>query len=256
MECQNILINYLNYLKKDLKEIREDTKCEIELPFPKPDGDSVLLSIEKKGDKFLISDKGFMDEYLFLNGLDLWDLPDKPKDIFLHLRRTYNIDLRYKPEIVISANKNELYLKIFQLSNIISELSSLKLLTPPITFSYFKTSIKMYLDKNSINYKIDPPRFEFKLHKSDFSFQLDFLFHKNRSYVKLISSDSIIKNWALRFIKLKRYYQLTDKPFQLWVIYNDKDGVKAKDIYKWFGEDMDDAFAWHSDKEKLITLIH
>lgn len=255
MECQNIIENYLNYLKKDLRELRNESQCNIDLPFPKPDGDSVAISIVKKGSNYLISDKGFMDEYLFLNGLDLWDLPDKPNDIFLHLRRTYKIKSNRKPEIVIEANPDDLYLKIYQLSNVINELSSLRLLTTPVAFSYFKTSIRIYLDKHRVNYKINPNKFEFKLHKSSFSFQLDFLFYKNNAYVKLISSDSIIKDWAIRFVKLRRYYKLKGKSIKLWVIYNDKDGVKPKEINRWFEEDIDNSFGWYSERENIASLV-
>ncbi len=95
----------------------------------------------------------------------------------------------------------------------------------------------------------------FELKGSRFSFQLDFLFYKNQTFAKIISSDSIIKDWALQFIKLRRYFRMNNSPIQLWVIYNDKEGVKAKDINKLFGPDMEDSFGWYSDRERLVTLI-
>ena len=48
---------------------------------------------------------------------------------------------------------------------------------------------------------------------------------------------------------------MNNSPIQLWVIYNDKEGVKAKDINKLFGPDMEDSFGWYSDRERLVTLI-
>lgn len=71
MECENILEGYFNFLKKDLMEIRENEQCKLELPFPRPAGDFIQLSIKEisKG-RTLISDDGFIFDYLLSYGID------------------------------------------------------------------------------------------------------------------------------------------------------------------------------------------
>lgn len=257
MENSEFLEGYLKYLSKNLIETKEDNFYEFELPFPRPAGDSVILLIKaKRNGEYIISDDGFMDAYLFSYGIDLWkDRTEKIKDHFTLLKERYNFILDEAPYIAIKANKNNIFSRLYDMSNIISELGSLKLLAPSVQFEYFKTSVNLYFKKHHLNFKTSPDRIRFEMNRQEYSFELDFLIYDKSAYIKLISTTKMIHYWALNFIKMKEYYKDHDSKVELWTIFNDKAGLDSENIFKWFGDSVDHVIGWYSDKEKLEKLI-
>ena len=132
-KCNELTKRYLEYLSKDLKEITHEDYCWIELPFPRPIGDSIFVRIDKIEDGYMLSDHGFMIEYLWHYGLNLWKLEGLAGDIFDSLKSRYDIvDEGNDGAIKLVSRPERLMARIFQMSNIMNELSFLRLLaTPP-----------------------------------------------------------------------------------------------------------------------------
>lgn len=257
MECTEILDNYIKFLSRNLIELKEKGYCEIGLPFPKPNGDSIILRIVKLSeDIYLISDEGFMDMFLFENGLDLWKLSsEKASDTFKYLRKRYGIKNSGKPYIVIEATKENLYERIFEMSNIMNELASLKLLTHSIQFDYFKDTVKLFFEKNRLNFKYKPDRLQFEWSEQNYSFDLDFLYYKKELFIKLLSSKTIIKSWALNFRIIKEFYETQNQDIILWTIFNEKAGITSEKIQKWFQNSVDNVIGWYTQKERIPEIL-
>ena len=250
MNCENLVGGYLDYLKKDLLEVKENGICKLELPFPRPAGDSIVLTIKtEKKDLVLISDDGFMDDYLFSYGIDLWDLSaDRMKELFSRLVKRYNIIKNRTPEIAITVKKEDLFHGIFEMSNIMNELSSLKLLVTPSSFDPFRNQVEMYFKEHKI--KFDPDRsVKIELHNNPYNFKFEFAFKKFNAYTKIITSNDIVKDWAVNFDQIKKRFITKNRSVELWALYNDKDTVDRKRINDFLDDYADQILAWSKDKE-------
>jgi len=249
MGCEELLEGYFNFLKKNLLEVKEKEYCKLELPFPKPGGDVIQIGInETLNDMRLISDQGFIFDYLLSYGIDLWGLTsDSMKSVFARLMKRENLLVRFKPEIVIESSLNTLFSDIFRMSIILNELASLRLLVTPTSPDFFRKSVEMYFDDKKIKY-ISNPRIKLEIKKEPISFSLDFRFIANNTYAKVITSDSIIKNWAVNFDQIKRY---SDEDLSLWAIYNDRDNITAKKIEIFLDDYADNIIAWSIDSYKF-----
>jgi len=255
MECDNVLDGYFKYLRKDLVELKEKGFCKIELPFPRPAGDSIVLLIEEldKG-TFLISDEGFIDDYLFSYAIDLWDLSAKRmSELFLRTKKRYNILAEKKPYIAIESTREELYESIFQMSNIMNELASLTLLVRSGTIDIFRRNVEIYLKENNVSFTEDP-KVKITLHGSLYSFPFEFKFQKGNILTKVITSNEIVKDWAVNFDQIKRHYPKESKIPKLWALYNDKDKIDIKKVSDFLGDYADQILAWSIDKEKFLQF--
>ena len=257
MECKNILEGYLKFLSKDLIDLEKKGYCEIELPFPKPSGDSIVLKISPSSEgNFLISDDGFMDQFLFNNGLDLWNLSsEKARNAFSYLRKRYRVLSKEKPNVAILSDKDTIYNRLFQMSNVMNELASLKILAPSVQFTYFKQAIVVYFKRKNFEVTYNPEPIKFEWTQQEYSFNLDFLFYKKNIYAKVIASETNITRWALRFNIVKSFFETQNKEITLWAIFNDKAGITSDDLFKWFRDSVDETIAWYSQKEKIDQLI-
>lgn len=252
MESENILEGYFNFLKKDLMEIREKEHCKLELPFPRPAGDFIQLSIkELPNGKRLISDEGFIFDYLLSYGIELWKLTaDSMKEILSRVINRYRIQTNYKPEIVIKSSKETLFQDIFRMSNILNELASLKLLITPAPINLFRKTVETYFAKKRIKYTSNP-NIEIEIQEKPYSFSLDFLFKEKRTYTKIITSDSIVKDWAVNFDQIKRHYE---EDVVLWALYNDRDKVDSTKLNAFLGDYADAILVWSIDKRRFEEL--
>lgn len=140
-------------------------------------------------------------------------------------------------------------------SDNIYDFESLKFFAPPVQFKYFRASVKVYFKERKVSFKKNPKNIEFTLYRNDFSFNLDFLLYNRNAYVKLITTERMVRYWALNFIKVKEYYRKQGENIELWTIFNDRAGIASEEIYKWFSESVDQVIGWYSDKEKLEKLI-
>jgi len=252
MECDNILEGYFNFLRKNLIEIREKEYCKLELPFPRPAGDFIQLSIkELSNGKRLISDDGFIFDYLFSYGIDLWNLTAySMKDVLSRCIKRYHIQTKYKPEIVIESSKESLFQEIFRMSNLLNELTSLKLLVTPGTFNLFQKTVETYFTKKRIKYSVNP-NIKVKIREKPYSFSLDFQFKEKKTYTKIITSDSIVKDWAVNFDQIKRHYE---EDVILWALYNDRDRIDPIRLEAFLGDYSDAILAWSADKRRFEEL--
>lgn len=118
---------YLKLLKKYSTLSKEKDSYYLGLPFPLPSGDQIKISIKKADDThFFLSDDGFMDEYFFAHGQDLWDLTKTSmKEIFNQLIKRHDILKKFKTEIVIKVPNNKLSFFLYEFSELLSELSHL-----------------------------------------------------------------------------------------------------------------------------------
>ena len=257
MESKSLTEGYFKYLGKELIETKSDNIYEFEIPFPRPSGDSIILRIiQKANGDYLISDNGFMDAYLFGYGINLWKAREKNiRERVRFLIKRYNLVLNETPYLVIKAKEVDLYSKIYKMSNLINDIESLKLFAPPVQFKYFRTSVRVYFKEKRVSFKENPKNIEFTLSRNDFSFNLDFLLYNKNAYIKLITTERMIRYWALNFIKVKEYYSKQGENIELWTIFNDRAGIASDEIYKWFSESVDQVIGWNSDKEKLEKLI-
>lgn len=252
MECENILEGYFNFLKKDLMEIREKEQCKLELPFPRPAGDFIQLSIKDfPNGKHLISDEGFIFDYILSYGINLWELTaDSMKDILSRIIKRYHIQTKYKPEIVIESSKKSLFQDIFRMSNILNELASLKLLITPTPFNLFQKTVETYFTEKRIKYSLNS-NITVKIQEKPYSFSLDFLFKEKKTYTKIITSNSIIKDWAVNFDQIKKHYE---EDVVLWALYNDKDRIDSTRLKAFLGDYADAILAWSVDKRRFEEL--
>ena len=252
MECEHILEGYFNFLKKNLTEIREKEFCKLELPFPRPAGDFIQLSIKEipNGGR-LISDEGFIFDYLFSYGIDLWKLTaDSMKEILSRTIKRYDVQKRHKPDIVIKSSKETLFQDIFRMSNILNELASLKLLVTPAPTDLFRRTVETYFGEKRLKYSSDP-KIKIEIQDEPFSFQLDFLFEEKKTYTKIITSDSIVKDWAVNFDQIRKN---SEEDLVLWALYNDKDNVKSTRLNAFLGDYADAILAWSVDKRRFEEL--
>ena len=254
MECNKFIGEYIKYISKGLKEIEKNNSCLIELPFPRPSGDSVFIKISKNNNNtYVLSDQGFMDEYLFHYGMNLWDLSKSADEIFTQLRRRYKIPLNNKsPEILLFSSKSDINKKIFQMSNIISELASLRFLAQPVQFDLFKAKVKFFCQNNKLNFK-EEPNISFQIDSENYQFQFDFLFYKNNVFVKLLKKRRI-RHWALNFRVIKEYQGNNGAP-KLVAFYSDKEDVDKNLIKKWFGTHIDGIFNFNKEKIQILNFL-
>lgn len=249
MGCENILEGYFKFLRENLIQTEEDGVCQVELPFPIPAGDFIVLSI-KNDPQFekVISDNGYVFEFLFNYGIDLWKLTaDSMRVIFDKIRKRYEILTQYNPEIVIKSSEECLPKDIFKMSNIINELTSIKLLITPAPIDVFRQNVVKYFKIKGIRY-ISDPKINVKIRKEKFTFNLDFLFRRKNTYTKIITSDSIVKEWAVNFDQIKRN---SDEDLSLWALYNDQDHLNIPRLEAFLGDYADRILAWSIDKNQF-----
>lgn len=124
-----MLSKYSKYLQNMATRVSEKGEYKMELPFPRPSGESIVLCITEEGDDYIISDGGFMDTHLFDCGIDLWKLDvDKMKKYFEICRKRYGIVQKYAPSIALSANEKSLFRRIYDMSTVLTILSHFKVL--------------------------------------------------------------------------------------------------------------------------------
>lgn len=251
MECNKLLEGYFNFLRKDLSEIRQRDYCRLELPFPKPSGDVVVLTIKDIGnDKRLITEEGFVFEYFFTHGIDLWHLTaDSMRELLNNIKKRYKTLEKYEPEFAIEVTSNDIFKGIFQMSNIINELISMKLLITPVTKKPFQGTVESFFNKNNLNFKRNP-RIELLIRNHTYHLTFDYLFEKSKTYTKVITSTGIIKDWALNFDQIRKH----GNNVKLWALYNDIDGINEDTIYDFLPDYADQVIAWSKDKKKFLEL--
>ena len=141
------------------------------------------------------------------------------------------------------------------MSNIMNELASLKLLTPSVQFDYFKETVKLFFEKNKLEFRYKPDRLQFEWSEQNYSFDLDFLYYKKEIYIKLLSSKTIIKSWALNFRIIKEFYETQNQDIILWTISNEKAGITSEKIQKWFQNSVDNVIGWYNQKERIPEIL-
>lgn len=126
------------------------------------------------------------------------------KEMLFRTIRRYNVETKYRPDIVIESSKESLFQDIFRMANILNELSSLKLLIMPTSFNLFQRIVETYFNSNRIKFSLNP-KIKVKIQRKSYSFSLDFLFNEKKTYTKIITSDSIVKDWAVNFDQIKKH---------------------------------------------------
>jgi len=248
--CQQLITNYIDWLRQSIKFDENQHHCEITTPFLDRHNDALQIYVEERDGKLLLSDDGYTLADLRSTGFEL--TTPKRKALLQNILNGFGVKTE-DDQLVVAATHKDFAQKKHNLVQAMLAVDDLFALAEPHVLSLFKEDVRLFLDTNGVQKFQD-----FKLAgKSGFDHRFDFALPKTRNKpervleaVNNLSKDHAASlAWAISDVKAIR-----DEPLDLLVFLNDvmnppsPDNVAALEAYE-----IKPLF-W-SAREKALTLL-
>jgi len=172
-DCEKLIEEYVQWLRKGLSAEMLDKACELTTPFLDRHNDHLQIYVVKEDGKIILSDDGYILSDLRTSGLDL----KTPKRQAV-LETTLNgFGARIKgTQLFIEASQRNIGQKLHSLVQAMLAVNDMFVMAQPRVSSFFWEDVRAFLDSYDIRYS---PRVKISGH-SGFDHAIDFLIPKSR----------------------------------------------------------------------------
>ena len=220
-DCKQIVDSYLKWIKDNtmVKTIVEGQTCLISTPFLDRHNDHIEIYVQKKDNKFVLTDDGYTINDLRLSGFEL--NTQKREHIFKTILNGFGIK-SIGDELVIESTSEDMGQKKHRLLQAILAVDDMFNLSQETIHSLFKEDVELYFKTNNIVFTKD-----IKIAgKTGFDHNIDFLVPASRTkperLIQTINTprrDSI----SLTVFAFNDISQVRSRQAKNYVIYNDTD---------------------------------
>ena len=149
LSCDQLITNYLNWLKQKIKIAEINNYCEITTPFLDRHNDSLQIFLKKEGDDLKLTDDGYTIKDLILSGFEL--NTEKRKKLFDSILNGFGVK-NVNDELTIESNYENFPQKKHNLIQAILAINDLFVLSSPNVESFFKEDVEKFLNMNSVRH--------------------------------------------------------------------------------------------------------
>ncbi len=251
MDCQNIIKEYLNWIKDNtvIKTIGEGKICSISTPFLDRHNDHLEIYLIKKNDILKLTDNGYTIADLKMSGLEI-NTP-KRDSILKTALNGFGVKINGNNELFVEATFQNIGQKKHYLLQAILAVNDMFNLAQETVYSLFKEDIELYFRSNDIFFSKD-----IKLSgKSGFDHNIDFLIPQSKNKPeRLIKTINNIKkdNILSAIMAFNDINQIRETPTKNFVIYNDTEKQVSRDVIDALDNYSINNIPW-SKKENCLT---
>jgi hypothetical protein len=149
LSCDQLITNYLNWLKQKIKIAEINNYCEITTPFLDRHNDSLQIFLKKEGDDLKLTDDGYTIKDLILSGFEL--NTEKRKKLFDSILNGFGVK-NVNDELTIESNYENFPQKKHNLIQAILAINDLFVLSSPNVESFFKEDVEKFRHIPSVKF--------------------------------------------------------------------------------------------------------
>ena len=161
--------SYLKWLRQGLSVEEINSACELTTPFLDHHNDHLQIYAEKKGDRILLSDDGYILADLEASGMEF--STDKRKQVLATILRGFGVHIDDSNRITTEASKSTIGKRIHSLLQAMIAVNDTFFLSQPRITSFFWEDVRDYLAKNEVRFS---PRVKLA-GRSGYDHAIDFL---------------------------------------------------------------------------------
>jgi hypothetical protein len=173
-ECQQLIDNYVEWLRKGLSVEHFDQACELTTPFLDRHNDHLQVYAVKENERIVLSDDGYILADLRTSGLDL-NTP-KRKAVLEAVLNGYGIKTDGK-RLFIEASSRNFGQRMHSLIQAMLSVNDMFVMAQTRVVAFFWEDVRDFLDQHDIRYS---PRVKIA-GRSGYDHAIDFLIPKSRS---------------------------------------------------------------------------
>lgn len=173
LTCDELVTNYVNWLRQRIKIAEVNDYCEITTPFLDRHNDSLQIYLKKEGSDLILTDDGYTIKDLNLSGFEL--NTEKRKKLFDSILNGFGVK-NVNDELVIESNYENFPQKKHNFIQAILAINDLFILSSPNIESFFREDVERFLNLNSVRFI---PSVKFT-GKSGFDHYFDFVIPASR----------------------------------------------------------------------------
>lgn len=227
-DCQKIIDQYIKWIK-DNTSIRATEKggfCEITTPFLDRHNDHLEIYVEKKEDKIILSDDGYILADLLISGVEI--NTDRKRTILKMALNGFGVKINENNQLYIEANMNNIGQKKHYLLQAMLSINDMFVLSRENIYSLFKDEVEKFFKAKEIIYAKD-----IKLTgKTGFDHNIDFLVAATKTkperLIKTINTPKKDQIMASIF-SFTDIAAMRESKTSNYVIYNDTDNPISPD---------------------------
>ena len=172
-ECEQLIEEYLAWLRKGLKAERLDQACELTTPFLDRHNDHIQIYALKKDGKIELTDDGYIMSDLRTSGLEI-KASEKRQAILEAVLNGFGVRLD-KNRLVVEASQSNLGQRVHSLVQAMLAINDMFVMAQPRVVSFFLDDVQAFLDNNKIR---NSPRVKLS-GRSGFDHTINFLIPKS-----------------------------------------------------------------------------
>jgi hypothetical protein len=222
-DCNELVSEYINWLREQITVSEVNGACEITTPFLDRHNDFLQIYVKKEGDKFFLTDAGYILADLQMSGLDL---TPKRQTILQTILRGFGVE-QHDSELRVRASKKDFPQQKHSLIQAMLAVNDLFMIAQSRVESFFLEDVEQYLRLNKIRFI---PKVNF-IGKSGYSHYFDFA----------IPPSDVAPKRLIKAIDRPSQKNITDSIFS----WNDTSASRAADSQ---------AYVFLNDQEKAISL--
>lgn len=165
-DCNELVNEYLNWLREQITVSEVNGACEITTPFLDRHNDFLQIYVKKEGDKFFLTDAGYILADLQMSGLDL---TPKRQTILQTILRGFGVE-QHNSELRVRASKKDFPQQKHSLLQAMLAVNDLFMVAQSRVEAFFLEDVEQYLRLNKIRFI---PKVNF-IGKSGYSHHFDF----------------------------------------------------------------------------------
>lgn len=186
-DCIELVDEYVNWLREQIKVSEINGACEITTPFLDRHNDFLQIYLFKEGDKYVLSDDGYILSDLRMSGVDI--NTEKRLSILQTILQGFGVK-QNGFELQVRSSKRDLALHKHSLLQAMLAVNDLFMVAQPRVASFFLEDVEQYLRLNKVRFI---PKVSF-IGKSGYSHNFDFAIpqseHAPERLIKAISTPS------------------------------------------------------------------
>jgi len=168
-ECEIMVDSYLRWLRQGLSVEGINGACELTTPFLDHHNDHLQIYAEKKGDRILLSDDGYILADLEATGMEF--TTDKRHQVLTTILNGFGVHIDNSKRITIEASNSNIGKRIHSLLQAMIAVNDTFVLAQPRIASFFWEDVRDYLSNNEVRFS---PRVKLA-GKSGYDHAIDFL---------------------------------------------------------------------------------
>jgi hypothetical protein len=148
-ECEQLVNEYLEWLRQNISIIKIDDVCEITTPFLDRHNDHLQIYVQEENGHYLLSDDGYILADLQMSGVEF--NTEKRKDILNTMLAGFGITQK-NSELQIGAQRHNLAQRKHNLIQAMLAINDMFVVAGPRVFSLFREDVEQYLRAHKVRF--------------------------------------------------------------------------------------------------------